>query len=68
MVAKMTILSHVLLYLIITCIAITHFPPSIYDTLSEKNLRDHYEFPDRKDGMLYTFTYIYIIIVLGETS
>ena len=40
--------------LFITYVA-TSFPPSIYDTLSEKNLRAHYEFPDRTDGMLFAF-------------
>ena len=41
--------------LFIISIAISHFPPSIYDTLSEKNLKDHYEFPDSKDGMLIRY-------------
>ena len=49
----------ILLTRFIACVAISHFPPSIYDTLSEKNLRDHYEFPDRKDGM-HIRCYIYI--------
>jgi len=43
--------------LIVICLATNHFPPSIYDTLSDKNLKEHYEFPDRNDGK-YVVTFM----------
>jgi len=33
------------------CLGAENLPPSIYDTLDEESLRNHYEFPDKDDGM-----------------